>query len=420
MGPSRFTHLSHAAVPRRSLFAAHPGFALFWLARGASGIAFQMQAVAVGWQMYALTHRTFMLGMVGLAQFVPMVFCVLPAGHIADRHERRTVSAIALALQAAGIAFLAWGSHAEWLTSGMIFAAVALVGAARSFERPASQALLPSLVPEDEFPRALALSSAIFQAAAIAGPALGGLLYTLGAERVYEVSAVLAFSAALALALIRIERPERPRQPATLASVFSGIHYIRSQPVILGSISLDLFAVLLGGATALLPAYARDILRVGTRGLGALRAAPAVGSLALSGWLARHPLRRHVGRKMFGAVILFGAATCVFGLSRSFALSFAALFVLGAADCVSVVVRSSLVQLQTPDEMRGRVSAVNSLFIGTSNQLGEFESGLTAAWWGTVPATVIGGLGSILVAFLWMRLFPALARRDRLDTKGEA
>ncbi|HZZ56564.1 MAG TPA: MFS transporter [Opitutaceae bacterium] len=416
----RLTRLAAQTTPVSSLFASHPGFAVFWAARGASGLAYQMVGVAVGWQMYALTHSTFMLGLVGLAQFVPMVLCTLPAGHVADRHERRRVSALALLLQALAVGFLALGSRAGWLTSGMIFGAVALAGGARSFERPASQALLPALVPEAEFPRALALSAAIFQAAAIAGPALGGLIYGLGAFWVYAPAAALALLSAGAFVLIRVEGPERPRQPATLASLFSGIHYIRGQPVILGSISLDLFAVLLGGATALLPAFARDILKVGSWGLGALRAAPALGSLALSAWLARRPLQRHVGRKMFTAVILFGLATCVFGLSRSFALSFLALVVAGAADCVSVVVRSSLVQLQTPDAMRGRVSAVNSLFIGTSNQLGEFESGLTAAWWGIVPATVIGGLGTLAVAAIWMRLFPELARRDRLNAKAEA
>lgn len=412
--------MTTAPTSARSLFRSHPGFAFLWLARGSSGLAYQMVGVAVGWQIYAMTHSTFMLGLVGLAQFVPMVFCTLPAGHVADRYERRLSSAVALVLQGLAVGFLAWGSQQGWLTSAMIFAAVAVAGGARSFERPASQALLPSLVPEIEFPRALALTAAIFQFSAIVGPALGGLLYGLGPARVYELAAGLAFLSAMAMAMIRIEQPERPRPSATLASVFSGIHYIRKQPVILGSISLDLFAVLLGGATALLPAYARDILRVGSRGLGALRAAPALGSLALSGWLARRPLRRHVGRKMFSAVLIFGIATCVFGLSRSFALSFASLVVLGAADCVSVVVRSSLVQLQTPDEMRGRVSAVNSLFIGTSNQLGEFESGLTAAWWGTVPATVIGGLGTLVVALLWMRLFPELAQRDQLAAKSEA
>lgn len=402
----------------RPLLIEYPAFRLFWLARGASAIAFQMQGVAVGWQIYSLTHRTLYLGLVGLAQFVPMVVCTLPAGHAADHFNRRTLCGCAVTAQALALLVLAWGTWRGWLTTPTIFALVAVIGAARAFERPASQSLLPGLVSAEAFPTAIVLSSSAFQAVSIAGPAVGGILYAWVPARCYLIAALCSASGALMLALIRYAPRQRPALSVTTQSVLSGIHYIRGNPVVLGSVSLDLFAVLLGGATALLPAYAHDILHVGSRGLGALRAAPSVGSLAMSAFLVRHPLRRAVGPKMFAAVLTFGAATIVFGLSRSFALSLAALVVLGSADMVSVVVRSSLVQLQTPDEMRGRVSAVNGLFIGTSNQLGEFESGLTASWFGTVPATVLGGIGTVVIALWWMKLFPSLAKYDRLDAKS--
>jgi MFS family permease len=404
-------------APARSFLAEHPAFGRLWFGRGASGLAFQMQAVAVGWQVYALTHSTFELGLVGLAQFLPMVLLTLPAGHAADRYDRRLVAALALAAQVIALGVLAAGSAGRWIGIPGIFAAVTVIGAARAFERPAGQALLPTLVPESVVPRAVAWASGAFQTASIAGPALGGLLYGFGPAVSYGAAGVLAAAGALLVASIRVPGPARTPEPATLRSVFAGIGFIRRHDVVLGTISLDLFAVLLGGATALLPAFARDILRVGVWGLGALRSAPAVGSLAMTVWLAHHPLERGVGRKMFAAVTVFGLATIVFGLSRSFALSLAALGILGAADVVSVVVRSSLVQLQTPDAMRGRVSAVNALFIGTSNQLGEFESGVTAAIFGTALATVLGGIGTIAVALLWMRIFPSLRRFDRLVSR---
>jgi MFS family permease len=321
-----------------------------------------------------------------------------------------------VAVQGLAMAFIAFGNHAGWMRPSVLFAAVAVIGAARAFERPATQAMIPALVAPAELSEAVAWSSSgIFEFSTIVGPVLGGLLYAWSPPLCYATAAALAFAGSGFLSLISPERGERSRPPATLKSLFSGIHYIRRHPVILGSISLDLFAVLLGGATALLPAYARDVLGVGVGGLGALRAAPALGSLAMTALLVARPIRRRAGRKMFAAVFAFGAATVVFGLSRSFTLSFAALVALGAADVVSVVIRGSLVQLQTPEDMRGRVSAVNGLFIGTSNQLGEFESGVTAAWWGTVPATVIGGIGTLLVGALWIRAFPDLAACDRLD-----
>jgi MFS family permease len=402
----------------RALILAHPAYGWFWCCRIASGMAFQIQAVAVGWQIYEVTHSTFMLGMAGLVQFVPIVLFTLLAGHVADRYDRRAVYGIALGVQGIATAILALGTWGHWLGITGIFTVVGLIGAARSFQGPSTQALLPTLVPEHLVPKAIAWATGAFQAASIIGPSVGGLLYAFGPAVPYAAAAGLALLGTGFVAVMRQQRKARPRQPSTFASLFTGINYIRAKPVILGSISLDLFAVLLGGATALLPAYARDILHVGAWGLGVLRSAPAVGSIAMSVYLARHPPRRGVGGKMFMAVIAFGITTIVFGLSRSFSLSFFSLLLMGAADTISVVIRSSLVQLETPDEMRGRVGAVNSLFIGTSNQLGEFESGVTASLFGTVPATVLGGVGTLVVALLWMRFFPSLRAFDRFDEKN--
>ena len=377
-------------------------------------MAYQMQSVAIGWQIYALTHRALSLGLVGLAQFLPMVLLIFAAGHAADSFDRRRIAAICQIVETLGAIGLAAGSILHALTPGLIYAVVALLGAARAFEGPCMQAMLPSLVPPAVFPRAAALASSLFQTVTIVGPAVGGLLYGLGAPIPYEVCACLFAIAATCVSLVP-PTVRRPRERATVQAVFGGIAFIRARPQILGAISLDLFAVLLGGATALLPVYASDILHAGPVALGLMRAAPAVGALAVSLLLSRRPIGSRAGTLMFAAVGLFGIATIVFGLSRSLPLSIAALAVLGAADVVSVVVRSSLVQLQTPDEMRGRVSAVNMLFIGTSNQLGEFESGTLAALIGAVPTVVLGGIGTLLVTLLWMRLFPTLRRLDRLE-----
>jgi len=409
--------MSAPATPEKSILWAHPAFGWFWCARVASGLAFQMQAVAVGWQIYALTNSKFQLGMVGLAQFVPIVLFTLVAGQLVDRYDRRTIYGVALGVQGVAGGLLAWGTYEHWLGVKGIYAMIAVIGAARAFQGPATQALLPTLVPVPLVPKAIAWATAAFQTASIVGPSIGGLLYVFGAAVPYAVAGTLALMGSGLIALMRPERNLRPRPPATLDGMFSGVRYIRDHPVILGSISLDLFAVLLGGATALLPAFARDILHAGAWALGALRSAPAVGSLAMSVLLARRPPQSGVGRKMFAAVFAFGVATIVFGLSRSFALSLGALVVLGAADTVSVVIRSSLVQLETPDEMRGRVGAVNSLFISTSNQLGEFESGVTAAMMGTVAATVVGGVGTVVIGLLWMRIFPALRNFDRFPKR---
>ncbi len=401
-----------AAPPASLRFS---GFPRFWAARTLSTLAFQVTAVAVGWQVYALTDSTFELGLIGLAQFVPMLLLTLPAGHVADRYDRRTVARTCQTTEALAVAALAAGGITGHLGVGGVFAAVAVVGGSRGFESPAVAALLPGVVSAEALPRALALSASANQTATIVGPALGGLLYGLGPAAAYATAAAFWLAASLLVGSLRVTRPTAKREPAGLTTLLSGFTYIRDHPAILGAVSLDLFAVLLGGATALLPVYARDILHTGPVGLGALRAAPAAGALLTSVVLARRPLGGHVGVTMLAAVGVFGLATVLFGLSRSIPLSLAALAIMGASDVVSVVIRGALVQLQTPDAMRGRVSAVNFLFIGTSNQLGEFESGVTASLLGTVPAVVVGGCLTLLVAATWWHLFPTLRRADRLD-----
>ncbi|MBP0599489.1 MFS transporter [Herbaspirillum sp. LeCh32-8] len=399
----------------------HTPFKLFWCASVASTIALQMQIVAVGWQVYQLTHSAFDLGIVGLVQFIPSLFLVFVVGHVADKHDRRNVARVSALVEALAAALLALGSIGGWLNREIIFAIVFIIGAGRAFSKPTMSAMLPSLMPPALLPRAVAGSASATQFAIIIGPAVGGFLYVAGPAVVYASSCVLFAVCSLLLTLIK--RPPQaaaaPGKPtgASLSSVFAGLAFIRSKPAIFGAISLDMFAVLLGGATALLPVYAHDILHTDSAGLGLLRSAPAVGALAVALFLARNPLGGRVGRTMFIAVGVFGLATIVFGLSTSFAISLLALVVLGASDMISVVVRSSFVQLETPDDMRGRVSAVNSVFIGTSNQLGEFESGLTAAWFGAVPAVLIGGIGTICIVLLWMRLFPALYKVDRLTSR---
>ncbi len=385
-------------------------------ARVLSTLAYQMLSVAVGWQVYALTGSAFFLGLVGLAQFLPMFLLTLAVGYAADHFDRRTIVRLCVLVEGAGLFLLALGSHGRWLKPGTILGVVFVIGAARAFESPTMQALLPALVRTEHFPRAAAWGAAAMETAFILGPAIGGFLYLAGPTVVYAAAGGMAWVAAALITLIRLARRRPGRAPFDGRAIFAGIHFIRKRPVILGAISLDLFAVLLGGATALLPIYAKTILRVGSGGLGLLRAAPSVGALAVSVYLTRRPLRRAVGRQMFLAVIGFGLGTIVFALSRSFALSLAAMAVLGGADIVSVVIRQSLVQMGTPDRMRGRVSAVNSMFVGTSNQLGEFESGATAALLGTVPAVLVGGVGTIIVALVWMRLFPQLAAADTLES----
>ena len=393
----------------------HKPFKLFLCARAATFMAFQMLAVAVGWQIYELTGSAMYLGLVGLAQFMPMFLLTLVVGHVADRYDRRSIARICQAVEGLAAGVLALGSFSGWQSKWSILIIIFIVGGGRAFEGPSLQALLPGQVPIKLFPRAAAWSTSAMQTATIVGPALGGFLYVAGPAVVYAAAGVLFLAASVFIALIRIERMPSKHEPVSIRSLFAGISFIRSRKEILGAISLDLFAVLLGGATALLPIYARDILVTGPWGLGLLRSAPAVGALTMSVFLARRPLRHHVGRSMFIAVAVFGTATIIFALSTSFILSLISLVVLGASDVISVVIRHSLVQIETPDEMRGRVSAVNSMFIGTSNQLGEFESGITASLFGVVPAVLIGGISTIIIVIMWMRFFPQLARIDSLD-----
>ena len=403
----------HGPSRRQSVFR-EPAYARLWLARICSTISFQMAAVAVGWQVYALTHSTFALGMVGLVQFLPMLLLMLVVGYVADRFNRKTIISICQAVSCATMALLAVSSYFHRLQPAGIYCAVAAIGASRAFEAPSTQALVPWLVEREKVPQAIAWSSSAVQTASIVGPGLGGLLMAFGAHLPFGICACLYATAAILSSGIVPRYRNAANRPATAGSIFSGIHFIRQHRNILGAISLDLFVVLLGGATALLPAYARDILHTGPWGLGLLRLAPALGALSTSVYLAHHPIRSHAGRRMFIAVILFGACIVSFALSRNIFLSMGILCTLGAADVTSVVVRSSLVQMETPDHMRGRVSAINSLFVGTSNQLGEFESGITASWFGIIPATIIGGLGSVAVALIWMGLFPGLSRLQSL------
>jgi MFS family permease len=405
---------STASAGTRDLLAHQP-FLLFVGARGFSTFAYQIATVAIGWQIYALTNSPFALGMVGLVQFVPSALLVFVAGHAADRFDRKRVVQFCQFTEGLAAAFLAWGNYGRWLNAIEIFAALAVIGIAKAFESPASAALLPGVTPEGLLQKGTAVSSAAFQMSVITGPALGGFAYALAPGVPYVLMAVCWLIAGTVNGSIQLDRPVTPKEPATLDTVFAGVRFVRHNPAILGTISLDMFAVLLGGATALLPIYARDILKTGPWGLGLLRAMPAVGALLMTVMLARHSIQRRVGMRMFQAVILFGAATMVFALSHRIWLSLFALSVMGAADMVSVVIRASLVQLATPDEMRGRVGAVNFLFINASNQLGEFESGVTAAWFGAVPAAVLGGAGTIAVALVWMKLFPALRHVERRE-----
>lgn len=414
---------------RRGLEAfASRDFRRYQSARGMAILGAEAQSVAVAWQVYSITHRALDLGYTGLALFLPGLLLLLPAGHVADRFDRRKIILLCYSLQMVATAALLlltrWGLHSV----APIYAVLVVMGIGRAFSGPASTALIPHLVPEIHFVNAVTWGSAIFQFANVTGPALGGVLFTLpltrwapaagleGAGIVYLFTlATLAWFLALIGSLkVRPGRMEHRNLSAKV--ILAGFQFVRRSPLLLGSFSLDLFVVLLGGATALMPIFAHDILHQGPRGLGMLRAAPAIGAVTMSLALARFPLGRRAGRKLFVCVSLFGAATVVFALSRSLWLSLAALSIAGAADMVSVIIRGSLLQLATPPQMRGRVSAVNSLFIGASNELGEFESGLTAQWWGAKAATLVGGLGALAVAGLWAALFPALRNADELSS----
>ena len=395
-------------------------FTLFLALRVFSTLAMMIQSVAVGWQVYDLVRSPLALGWVGLAEFVPMFLLTLPAGALVDRSDQRRVLAYTYVTQALTAVLLAGLTLAHVRVAWPFYGVVALFGCARGFYGPAGQSLLPFLVPVERLPRAIATSASLFQASVIVGPALGGLAYALGPQWAYGLCALsYAAAAAIAASLGGRRRPPLTHAdggPGRVEQVKEGLRYVRSRPVVLGAISLDLFAVLLGGAAALLPVFARDILHTSPMGLGMLRSAQGVGATCMALLLLWRPIRRHTGLKMFAAVALFGVMTIVFGLSHSFWLSFGALVMLGVTDQISVFIRASLVQLATPDAMRGRVSAVNMLFIGASNELGEFESGVTASWWGTVPAVIIGGLGTLAVVAIWMRVFRELRQVDRLES----
>jgi MFS family permease len=393
----------------------HRPFQSYFLARVFSNFSRQIVAVAVGWQVYELTGSAFALGMVGLIQFLPTLVLTFIAGDAADRFDRKRLVQWCQWTEALTAGFLAWGSIQGWLTVTHIYVASVIYGTTAAFERPAAAAMLPAVVKPGMLQQGTALSSGAMQLASIVGPALGGLFYAISPGVPYAMTAAAWLLAGVLNGSLQIARQPRNVEVPSLGTLFAGVRFVRSQPTVLGTISLDLFAVLLGGATALLPIFASDILKTGPWGLGLLRGAPAVGALLITVWVARWPLQRRVGLRMFQSVIVFGLATIVFALSRELWLSVLALAVMGAADNISVIIRLSLVQLATPDEMRGRVSAINFLFVNASNQLGEFRSGVTAALFGTVPATLIGGIGSVLVALLWMRLFPTLRDVEKLE-----
>jgi len=390
----------------------YPSFTRFLSARLLASVAVQMQTVAVGWQVYAITGNPLDLGLIGLSQFLPFVLLFLPAGHVADRQNRAAILALCIALEffcaLALLAFTLSGLQVAW----PVFGVMVVFGIARAFSMPAGQAIMPNLVPPSLFSRAVAVNSSTWQVSTIVGPAVGGLVYLAGPDIVYASVAGLLAAAFLLVVGVKTGKPARPETPDSWHTLLEGLRFVWRKKVILGAVSLDLFAVLFGGAVALLPAVASDILHVGPDGFGWLRAAPGIGAAFVAMALAWRPITRHVGAQMFAGVAVFGIATVVFGLSTHYLLSLAALVVIGASDMVSVYIRHMLVQLETPDTIRGRVSAVNAVFIGASNELGEFESGVTAAWWGVKPAIVVGGLASVAIAGLWMRWFPALRRID--------
>jgi MFS family permease len=393
----------------------HPAFTIFQVARFLIVAAVEMQAVAVGWQVYDITKRPLDLGLVGLAQFLPGILLFPISGHASDRYERRNVLSAAYAGYAVCFALLLALTRRPFQGVTEIYVVLVLIGVVRSFNSTASRSILPQLVPEEDFPNAVAWNATIFQAATILGPSFGGILYAIarGPGAVYVFAMVTAIGAMASSFRIKPQYKAKPRQVTsprsmTLKNVFAGLHFIWNRKLILGAISLDLFAVLLGGAVALLPVYAREILHTGPWGLGLLRTAPGVGAAIMAVLLAHYPLRGRSGPTLLWAVAGFGVFTIIFGLSRSLTLSLISLLLLGASDMISVIIRATLTQLATPDEMRGRVTAVDMIFIGTSNEFGQFESGVTAQWFGTVPAVVLGGVGTLVVIAIWAWLFPEL------------
>ncbi len=398
----------------------NPNFTLYLCARIIATLGVQMQSVAIGWQVYEVTGQLFDLGLIGLAQFAPFLVLVLPAGEIADRYDRRRIITACLVLQLASSVFLLAFSFSARAGVWPIFAALTAFGAARAFMMPASQAILINIVPAESFGRAVAVNSSIFHLAVIVGPVLGGFAYLGGPRLVYGVVIALLLVSIGLMSFVRSQSaPNEADGRASLERVLEGLRFVWSRPVVLGAISLDLFAVLLGGAVALLPAYARDVLHTDSTGLGLLRAAPGVGAAATALALAARPMQRHVGVWMFGGVVVFGLATLALGQTEDLGVALVALLLTGAGDMVSVYVRHILVQFETPDAIRGRVSAVNAVFIGASNELGEFESGLVAAWLGLLPAIVAGGLATLVVAVIWAWRFPSLSRMDRFPALAD-
>ena len=397
---------------------SHPGFLLFQIARFLIVSAVEMQAVAVGWQVYEITKRPLDLGYVGLAQFLPGILLFPISGHASDRFERRNVLSACYAGYALCFALLLALSWRGVPSIAPIYVVLVMIGIVRSFNGPASRSILPQLVPQEHFANAVAWNATIFQASTVLGPSFGGIVYAAfrGPSAVYVIAMVTAIGATVTTFRIKPEVKARPREPLNLKTLFAGLHFIRNNKLILGAISLDLFAVMLGGAVALLPVYAREILHTGPWGLGLLRTAPGVGAALMAILLAHWPLRGNSGPKLLWAVAGFGVFTIIFGLSRSLVVSLIALVLLGASDMISVIIRATLTLLATPDEMRGRVTAVDMIFIGTSNEFGQFESGATAQWFGTVPAVVLGGVGTLLVVTLWAWWFPDLRRAGELHS----
>ena len=394
-------------------------FVLFWLARLSATMGYHMLAVAIGWKIYEITNSAFDLGLVGLIQFIPSVVLTLLIGHAADRYDRRMIVRGAQSIYVIAAVMIIGALLADMLNRDLLFVAVFMIGCARAFELPTAHTLASALVPPPMIARAVAAWTTANQTAVICGPALGGLIYTISPLLVALLCLVFFTTSITLISFVKVKGPPAKRHPPTFASVLAGFEYVRTRRRLLGVITLDLFVMLLAGATALLPIFAKDILEVGPVGLGLLRSAPAAGALIVSIVLSRYPIERHIGSKMFLVVALYGALTVAFGLSTWFPLSLAILAALGAADAVSVVIRFSLVQIETPDEKRGRVSAINYLLVGSSNTLGEFESGLVASWVGAVASVVIGGVGSLLVAAIWMGLFPDLRRVDRFEPAHE-
>jgi MFS family permease len=422
---------SSSPTPRRGLEAfASRDFRRYQLARVAVILGAEAQAVAVAWQVYSITNRAIDLGYTGLALFLPGLLFLLPAGHVADRFDRRRIILTCYSLQVLCTGSLVWLAIHNSQSILAIYVVLFCIGTGRAFSGPASSALVPHLVPETHFVNAVTWGGAIFQLANITGPALGGLLFTFplahfaphagleGAGIVYVFTLVTLAWYLVLVSTLRVRLGRMEHRDVSLKVLLAGFRYVRRAQMLLGSFSLDLFVVLLGGATALMPIFAHDILHQGPRGLGMLRAAPAVGAVTMSLIMARFPLRRRAGRWLFICVAIFGVFTVIFGISRSLWVSLVSLAIAGAADTISVIIRGSLLQLATPPEMRGRVSAVNSLFVGASNELGEFESGVTAQWWGAVRATVIGGIGSLVVAGLWTVVFPDLRKTDELTAES--